>query len=113
MTTELKNRVTPYLDVVDVVRFKPDKTATPVRNTAPIATANGAVKIKPRTRYLLIVDTTAIRFKLSIAGTGAAAATDTLWPPNTPLVFDSETFDTFHANGTTGTLTELGTSNNA
>ena len=113
MPRELPHRATPYLDTVDVVRFVKDATVSPVRNIAPIATANGAVSIKPYKRYLLIVATTAIRFKLSVAGTGAAAGTDTLWPPNTPLVFDSEEFDTFHADGVTGTLTELGTSNNA
>ena len=104
MTLELKSVDRPHLDTIDVVRFA---KAADGETPAPIATIDGAVGITPGRRYMLMVITTGITFKLSVGGTGAAIAGDMDWPINTPFIFDSGEFNTFHADGTTGKLLEL------
>ncbi len=107
MTTEPKDGMSgrPHLDVIDVLRFEQAKGSLYIPK--PIATIIGAVTILPNRRYILMVTSAAITFKLSVGGTGAADGTDMSWPVLVPLIFDSGSFDTFHADSVNGMLQEI------
>lgn len=99
----------PLMDVDQVVRFAENVAAG--RTMAPIATVNGAVAIKPGTKYMLVVITTSLHFKLNKSdgpdAANAVSAGDMLIPLNTIFYFFSGENDQFVADQTTGVLMQL------
>lgn len=78
------------------------------KTTFSVPTVDGTITIKPGTKYLLRNITSILYIRLSKDDVGSADTTDIPIFVNESITFWSDTFNTLHANGTTGVLIKLG-----